>query len=131
MGIPVSFTSYSMDDELLRASSGFLVRRGEMVPLYTVTDVHLRQTIGQRLFGVGNVVVISGDSTAPRLELESVRDPQEVQTLIYSAAEDAKMRRKQIQINRGDKGGRENNAGDRGHDTQRAVRDDPLDTSAW
>ena len=92
--MPISFTAYSMDRERLYCRTGFLTERGEQIPLYRVTDVHYRITLFQRLFGVGNVTVYSGDDTAPRLELASIKNPLLVRRTIYDLSEAAKRERR-------------------------------------
>lgn len=94
LGLPISFTSYCMDEERLFRRSGVLVRREEQVLLYHVRDLDVSVSLWQRVFGVGSVRVIGADATTPELLIENVRRPYEVRDLIYEHSERDKARRK-------------------------------------
>ncbi|MBQ6986590.1 MAG: PH domain-containing protein, partial [Oscillibacter sp.] len=60
-GLPISFTRYSLSEDRLFIETGVLRFQEEEILLYKIQDLHLSITLGQRLFGVGTVSVISGD----------------------------------------------------------------------
>ena len=93
-GLPLSFTRYSLSDDRLFISEGFLTLKDDEVLLYRVRDIDTRRSLGQRLFGVGTVTVISSDKTMPSLVLKNVKDPVMVKELIHKQVEEAKIKRR-------------------------------------
>ena len=66
----------------------------EEVLLYRVQDLELRLGLGQRIFGVGSVLVHSSDKTSPTLELRNIKNPREVKELIFRQVEESKEQRR-------------------------------------
>ena len=94
LGLPISFTTYSVSDDRLFRDSGFFNRRYEEVLLYRVRDISLTRNLGQMIFGVGTITIISSDKSATRLDIENVKNPKEVKELIHQLVEEAKSRRR-------------------------------------
>lgn len=93
LGLPLSLTRYSLSEDRLFMTSGMLNLKDEEVLLYRVTDISLHRSLFQRLFGVGSVIVMSSDTSTPKLELKNVKDPVGVKELIHSSVEELKMKR--------------------------------------
>ena len=93
-GLPLSFTRYSLSDDRLFISEGFLTIKDDEILLYRVRDIDTRRSLGQRLFGVGTVTVFSSDKTMPNLVLKNVKDPVMVKELIHKQVEEAKIKRR-------------------------------------
>lgn len=93
-GMPLSFTTYSVSEDRLFCETGFLNRHYEEVLLYRVRDITMSCTLGQRIFGVGTIVVNSSDKTASKLAIINVKRPKDVKELIHDLSEDAKDRRR-------------------------------------
>ena len=94
LGMPISFTRYSMSEDRLFTSVGFLNIRDDEVLLYRVRDIDTSRSLWQRLFGVGTVTVVSSDKTMPNLVLKNVKDPIFVKELIHNQVEEMKLRRR-------------------------------------
>lgn len=47
----------------------------EEVLLYRVSDIGVHVSLGQRIFGVGTIIIHSSDKSAPHLELKNVKNP--------------------------------------------------------
>ena len=94
MGLPLSFTRYSLSDDRLFLSTGFLNVRDEEVLLYRVRDITTSRTLWQRLCGVGTITVASSDKTTPELVLKNVKHPAMVKELIHRSVEEMKIRRR-------------------------------------
>lgn len=92
-GLPLSFTRYSLSEDRLFESTGFLSIKDEEVLLYRVSDISLTRSLGQRLFGVGDVTVLSSDKSMPKLVLKNVKDPVGVKELIHDHVEHMKVQR--------------------------------------
>ena len=93
-GLPLSFTRYSLSDDRLFVSEGFLTIKDDEILLYRVRYIDTRRSLWQRLFGVGTVVVASSDKTMPNLVLKNIKDPIMVKELIHKQVEENKIKRR-------------------------------------
>ena len=93
-GLPLSFTRYSLSDDRLFISVGFLNIKDDEVLLYRVRDIDTSRSLWQRIFGVGTVTVISSDKTMPNMVLKNVKDPVYVKELIHNQVEEMKLQRR-------------------------------------
>ena len=94
LGLPLSFTRYAMSEDRLFGSVGFLNIKDEELLLYRVRDINTSRTLGQRIFGVGTVTVMSSDKTTPSLLLKNIKNPMEVKELLHKQVEEMKIRRR-------------------------------------
>ena len=93
-GLPLSFTRYSLSEDRLFISEGFLNIKDDEILLYRVKDIDTHRSLWQRLFGVGTVVVASSDKTMPNLVLKNIKDPVFVKELIHKQVEEMKIKRR-------------------------------------
>ncbi len=94
LGMPLSFTRYSLSEDRLFISQGFLSIKDDEILLYRVRDIDTKRMLWQRIFGVGTVTVLSSDKTMPSLVLKNVKDPIMVKELIHTQVEEAKIKRR-------------------------------------
>ena len=94
LGLPLSFTRYRLSGDRLFCETGFFNIKSDEVLLYRVRDLQLNMTLGQRIFGVGTVCVVSSDKSVPHLDLKNVKRPREVKELIHQNVEAAKDKRR-------------------------------------
>ena len=94
LGMPLSFTRYSMSDDRLFLSVGFWNLKDEEILLYSIRDISSSRSLWQRLFGVGTVTVVSSDRTMPTLVLKNIKRPMTVKELIHDQVEEMKIRRR-------------------------------------
>lgn len=94
LGLPLSFTRYSLSEDRLFLSVGFLSIKDDEVLLYRVRDINTSRTLWQRLFGVGTVTVISSDKSTPTLVLKNIKNPMQVKELLHGQVEEMKIRRR-------------------------------------
>ncbi len=94
LGMPLSLTRYRLSKDRLFCEQGFLNIQANEVLLYRVRDLQLNISLGQRIFGVGTVCVVSSDKSVPHLDLKNVKNPREVKELIHQNVEDAKDKRR-------------------------------------
>ena len=94
LGMPITFTRYSMSKDRLFLETGLLNTAMEEVILYRVRDISLRISLGQKLFGVGSILVQSSDKSIPKLELKNIKNPREVKELIHRQVEEMKLERR-------------------------------------
>lgn len=93
-GLPLSFTRYRLSEDRLFCETGFFNIKSDEVLLYRVRDLQLNMSLGQRIFGVGTVCVVSSDKSIPHLDLKNVKNPREVKELIHRNVETAKDKRR-------------------------------------
>lgn len=94
LGMPISFTRYALSEDRLFLSVGFFSIRDEEVLLYRIRDINTTRTLGQRLFNVGTITVVSSDKTMPTLVLKNVKKPLEVKELLHQQVEEMKISRR-------------------------------------
>ena len=94
LGLPLSFTKYSLSEDRLFCETGLLNLKSDEVLLYRVRDLQLNMSLGQRIFRVGTVCVVSSDKSIPHLDLKNVKNPREVKELIHKHVEAAKNKRR-------------------------------------
>ena len=94
LGMPITFTRYRLSEDRLFCEKGFLNIKQDEVLLYRVRDLQLNMSLGQRIFGVGTVCVVSSDQSIPHLDLVNIKKPREVKELIHRSVEDAKDQRR-------------------------------------
>ncbi len=90
-GLPLSFTSYMLDEERLYIEKGILSIKHDEVRLYRIVDLSLKMTLGQRIFGVGTIRCCSADKTLGDFEIMSVKNPREVMEKISNLVEKQRM----------------------------------------
>ena len=93
-GLPLTFTRYFLSEDRLFLETGLLNLRQDEILLYRVRDIGLSITMGQRIFGVGSVKVISSDKSLPELVLKNIKQPREVKEMIHRQVEEAKAQRR-------------------------------------
>ena len=94
LGMPLSFTRYSMSEDRLFLSVGFWSIKDEEILLYRIRDISSSRSLWRRLFGVGSVTVTSSDKTCPTLVLKNIKRPLDVKELLHTQVEEMKMRRR-------------------------------------
>ncbi len=87
LGLPLSFTKYSLDKDRLYLQKGFFRTEMNELLLYRVLDLKSARTLGQKLFGVGTVTLMSSDQSSPMLELKNIRDCERVRRFLSELVE--------------------------------------------
>lgn len=90
LGLPISFTRYSLTPSKLLVNTGLVNLKEEEVRLYRIRDLRLSQSFGQRLFGVGSICVESSDASVPHLDLIKVKNPRKVKDVLSQAVEESR-----------------------------------------
>ena len=89
---PLSFTRYTLYADRLVVDYGILFRRQQELRLYRVKDTSVVQGPFQRLVGVGNVRLISGDATTPNCLLVGIKNPQDFRFMLSNLVESERNR---------------------------------------
>jgi Predicted membrane protein len=94
LGLPISFTTYSLSEDRLFIDSGFLKKQSEEILLYRVRDLSYSQTLGQRLLDLGTVTIQSSDKTTPVVQIINIKKAFDVKELIHENVEKMKLERR-------------------------------------
>lgn len=94
LGMPLSFTKYSLSKDRIFVKTGFFTSKFEEVVLYRVRDLSLTRSLWQKLFGVGSVTVQSSDKSMPTLVLKNIKKSFEVKELLHACIEEMKKERR-------------------------------------
>ena len=78
---------YELTTERLRISHGVLNKEFDELELYRIKDTSMTQPFFLRLFGLGNVVLVTSDKTTPELAIEAVGDPTQIREMIRGQVE--------------------------------------------
>jgi hypothetical protein len=87
-------TRYKLTNERLMVTRGFISKTIEETELYRVNDVSMKQSIMERMFGLGDIRLDSTDSTTPEPQIKDVKNPERVKDLIRQAARAERQRRR-------------------------------------
>ncbi|MGX8699174.1 MAG: PH domain-containing protein [bacterium] len=104
LGLPWTFTRYSLDQDRLYINRGFLTSVEDEVRLYRITDITLRRSLWQKLFGMGTIHCDSSDATAQNFEIINVKHPKEVKDML-SELVDASRQRNRVYTSESMRGG--------------------------
>jgi PH (Pleckstrin Homology) domain-containing protein len=76
---------YELTSQRLRIYRGVFARNLEEIDLVRIRDTKVKQHLGERMAGVGDVTVISTDKSNPEIVLNNVKNPIEVREIIRKA----------------------------------------------
>ena len=93
LGMPLTFTKYFLSEDRLFMQTGMLNMKMEEVLLYRVSDIGVHVSLGQRIFGVGTIIIHSSDKSTPHIDLVNVKEPLVVKELIHKHVEVMKVSR--------------------------------------
>lgn len=85
--------SYRIDGERIVWSNGVLSRKSGSLEMFRIQNVTMRQTLFERLCGVGSVELETQDSTNPHLLLIGLRSPEMVRAWLTSHVQVARKAR--------------------------------------
>ena len=77
---------YEVTTERLIVEYGILNKRTEEIELFRVQDLSVERSMFDRMFGVGNIVIHSGDATGGALVLFDIANAEEVKNQIRDAS---------------------------------------------
>lgn len=86
-GLPWSFTRYFITNEKVLIDVGLLSRTEEEIRLYRITDVTLKRSLGERIFGLGTIHCCSGDKSTPEFDIKHIKKPRETKEMLSNLVE--------------------------------------------
>lgn len=84
-------TYFVVTSERVISRSGVFAKRALDIPLDRINDINFRQTIVERLFGSGTLIISSASEVGNNI-FKFIKDPEMVQNRIYRAREDEELR---------------------------------------
>jgi len=94
LGLPWSFTRYSLTREKLLIDVGFLRRNEEEVRLYRILDISLRRSLGQRILGIGTIHCCSADKSSPEFDIKNIKQPVVVKNMLSELVEEERNKKR-------------------------------------
>jgi len=90
LGLPWTFTIYSLNDTRLFIERGLFSKVEDEVRLYRILDLSLRRNLWQRMFRTGTIHVVSADRTMQNFPIKNIKRPHEVTELLSNLVEKAR-----------------------------------------
>ena len=81
------FTIYELTEERFREKTGILSQKIEELELYRVRDYTIEKPFIMRLFGLGNLILVTSDKTNPKIYLYAIRNVESVRDLFRKNVE--------------------------------------------
>lgn len=83
---------YLVTSERIRITRGLLGKDRQDIELARLQDIDHKQTLGERVLNLGDIIIHSHDPARPQAVLRNVSDPMEVHEVIRRAMLDARRR---------------------------------------
>ena len=87
LGLPWSFTRYSLTEEKFFQRTGFWNTHEDEVRLYRILDVSLNRSFREKLFGLGTIKVCSADKSLGDFTIKRIKKSQKVRDLLSDIVE--------------------------------------------
>lgn len=96
LALPICFTTYTISDEKITITSGFLSITVDDALMYKVQDVKLTRSLMERIFNLGTITCYTGDTTHPELKFLHIKKASEIKDFLLVASEEARRKRRTI-----------------------------------
>lgn len=96
-GFP-SFTKYVITDTRIIIEKGLLTKKREEIRLYRVRDIATKRNLLERMLGIGDITVISTDTSQPEYILRNVRKSTQVADDLGMAAENSRIKHRAVEV---------------------------------
>lgn len=96
LGLPLTFTKYTVTEEQITINSGFLTRVENDCYMYKVQDTILSVSLLQRIFGIATVVCKTSDVTHGQLVLKNIRHAKTIKDFIVESSEEQRLKRRTV-----------------------------------
>ncbi|MGB7859013.1 MAG: PH domain-containing protein [Acidimicrobiia bacterium] len=90
-------TMHVITDERVIFRAGFIAKSGQEIPLEVINDIAFNQTLFEKLFGTGDLLIESA-GTHGQTRYRDIPKPEQVQSLLYQVREDRTMKLRGPQI---------------------------------
>ena len=89
---------YELTTERILITTGVFTKRTDQLELYRVKDMTLEEPFWQRMFGVGEICLITSDPVNPQLVLEAVPKVKELKEQLRKNVEACRDRKRVSQL---------------------------------
>lgn len=96
-GIPWTFTKYILTKKKIIIETGFFNSTENEILMYRVTDMTMKRSFWQKIFGLGTLIVYAHDKTTPTLEVKNIKHVREFKEKLSQAVEEDRLRMKMRQ----------------------------------
>lgn len=96
MWFPFSFTTYELKNDRLYEENGFFSTSCDELLLYRVVDLTMRQTLAQKLYGTGTLILKCRVDSDSEIRLENIKHPRQVKELLSDMIEEARARHRVV-----------------------------------
>lgn len=93
-GLPWTFTKYGLTKDRIIIKKGFFTLTTDEVRLYRILDISLKQTLMQRIFGLGTIYVTSNDKSLGDFELKNVKNSESVKEMLSEKIEEERVNKR-------------------------------------
>ena len=95
-GLPWTFTTYSINEELLKKKEGLFTLKENSCYLYKIQDVTLTKSLMERMFGLSTIICYTGDTTDPTLELKHIRNGEKIRDFLVKTSDEERIKRRTV-----------------------------------
>lgn len=88
LGMPITFTKYSIRDNKLIVTKGLFTTTENEILLYRILDFKLIRTLIDKMCGVGTIVLFSADSSDRVFHIEKVKNASKVKEMLSKMVEE-------------------------------------------
>jgi uncharacterized membrane protein YdbT with pleckstrin-like domain len=92
--IQLRSTHYELTTQRVKLRQGIFSKRTDELELYRVKDSTVLEPFWQRLFGLGNILITTNDTTTPSLTLEALPQAKEIREKLRGAIEECRDRKR-------------------------------------
>lgn len=92
LGLPWTFTKYRLDENRLYIHTGLFSTTEDEIRLYRITDVTLKRSFWQRIFGMGTIHCDSSDATTQHFDVRNIKHPKAVKDMISQLVDECRLR---------------------------------------
>ena len=96
MWFPFSFTKYEVSNDRLYQQTGLFNTVFDEVLLYRIVDLTLQQSLGQKIFGTGTIVLSCKVDREKEILLKNIKKPREVKSMLSDLVEEARDRKRVV-----------------------------------
>ena len=84
------FTIYELSTERFIEKTGVLSQKIQEIELYRVRDYTIHKPFIMRLFGLGNLTLVTSDKSSPRIHLKAISNVENVRDMFRKQVEESR-----------------------------------------
>ena len=94
MGMPLSFTRYEVDESRFTSRVGFFSTTTNETLLYRILDLKMTQTLWQKTFRVGTIILFTADKSHSTFTLKNIKHPEKLRRYLSNLVEQERDKRR-------------------------------------